>query len=116
MIPVKVFGDYVICFKALAEDTGKRRHFITDCGWTEDQYAEVRDDKWFCAEVSLWKDGVVLDHEYLGACCYKTEKDFYTTYAKDYFADMVSTLAQEVADKGLLKLVDMWRKDEGAKV
>jgi len=85
-------------------------HFMTECGWTEDQYAEVRDYEWFCAEVSLWKDGVLLGQEYLGACCYKAEKDFYTTYAKGYFADMVCSLAQEVADKDPLRLVDTWRR------
>lgn len=89
MIPVMTIGDYVVMFEALEEDRTARHHFIKECGWTEAQFKEIKRFPFFCAHVSLWLDGEKLADQYLGACSYKTEKDFYTTYAGDYFADMV---------------------------
>jgi hypothetical protein len=108
MKPVKVFGDYVVCFEAEEEMVSLRRHFIQECGWTEAQYRKIRDFAWFSAKVSLWRHGKELAVEYLGACCYKTEDEFWTAYEGDYFADMVRECAQETKDLALLAVVEPW--------
>lgn len=106
--PVRVFGDYVVCFEAEPEDMSMHRHFVKQCGWTPAQYRKIKDFAWFSAKVTLWKDGKELACEYLGACCYKTEEEFYTTYEGDYFADMVWTCAREAGDRSLLAVVEPW--------
>lgn len=90
MIPVLSIDDYIITFSDEEEEMSARQHFIKDCGWTESQYRKIKNFAWFCAKVSVWKDGKVLAEEYLGACSYESAEQFYTTYKGDYFADMVA--------------------------
>lgn len=117
--PVKNFGDFTVCFEAQAEDVSMRQHFVNECGWTAREYNRIKDFAWFTACVTIWKDGVQLAEEYLGACCYKEASEFYTTYAGDYFCDKVYTMAKEIKDESLLKAVNEWRdalrKDEEIK-
>lgn len=40
-----------------------------------------------------------LGNDYLGACCYKTEEEFYTKYKDDYFADMIKNAIEEAKGK-----------------
>lgn len=108
MKPVKVFGDYVVGFEAEPEDLSMRHHFVKECRWTQAQYAKIRDFAWFSAKVTIWKDGEELAAEYLGACCYETEDEFWTVYESDYFADMVRQCAKEVGDLQLLAQVLPW--------
>jgi len=107
--PIKVFGDYVVCFEAEPEDISMRRHFIKECGWTESRYRKIKNYAWFSAKVSVWKDAKELATDYLGACCYKTKEVFYTTYVGDYFADMVNNCAEEIKDPLFTHAVDAWR-------
>lgn len=107
-IPVKVFGDYVVCFEAEEEDVNMHRHFVKECGWTETQYREIKDFAWFSAKVTIWRNAKELASDYLGACCYKTEEEFYTTYEGDYFADMVRECARETKDVALINAVGVW--------
>lgn len=87
---------FIICFEALPEVDMTMHHlFIYECDWSEEEYLEIADYAWFCAKVSAWKDGIEVATDYLGACSYKTIKEFYTTYKDDYFADMVSTVIKE---------------------
>jgi hypothetical protein len=109
MKPVKVFGDYVVCFEAEPEYLDMRHHFVKECGWTQGQFAKIQDFAWFSAKVSIWKDGKELAADYLGACCYETEDEFWTTYEGDYFAEMVRHCAEELGDKQLLAQVLTWR-------
>lgn len=110
MVPVKAFGDYVACFEAHPEeDISMRKHFIKEFGWTESQFRKIKDFEWFRVEASIWKDGKELATEHLGGCCYKTEEEFYTTYAGDYWADMVHAAAYAVADADLFAMVEKWR-------
>lgn len=111
MTPVKVFGDYVVCFEAIPETQSMRQHFIKECGWTPAQYRPIKDFAWFTAAVTLWKHGEALAEEYLGACCYDTSKEFYTTYEGDYFADMVRECARETKDPELIAKVEIWHAD-----
>jgi hypothetical protein len=108
-IPVKVFGEYVVCFEAEAEYQSLRSHFVKQCGWTEAQLRKIKNFAWFSAKVTVWKDGKELACEYLGACCYKTEEEFYTVYESDYFSDMVHTCASEIKDPKLSIAIDIWR-------
>lgn len=109
MKPVKVFGDYVVCFEAEEEYTGMRHRFIGECKWSASEFRKIKDFAWFSAKVSVWKAGVELAAEYLGACCYETEDEFWTKFEGDYFCDMVHTCAQEIKDPQLLAQVDAWR-------
>lgn len=95
-IPVLAIGDYIITFSAEEEEISPRQHFIKECGWTEAQYRKIKDFPFFCAKVSVWKDGVCLNDQYLGACSYESEEQFYTTYKGDYFVDMVVTAFDEL--------------------
>lgn len=36
--------------------------------------------EWFCARVAVYKDGMDLGSDYLGACAYKTVSEFYTSH------------------------------------
>lgn len=106
--PVLNFGDYTVCFEAEEEDRSARHHFIKECGWTELQFRLVKNFSFFSAKVSIWKDGAELAADYLGACCYKTEAEFYTRYRADSFSDMVSRCADEINDPTLSELAAKW--------
>lgn len=100
--------DYVVCFNAAPEDSSMRHHFIDECGWTPKQFRRIENFDWFCAEVCLWKGGKELATKYLGACCYRSEDEFWTTYACDYFSDMVCELLAETPHAEWAKT---WRQD-----
>lgn len=108
--PVKTFGDYVVCFDAEDEDRSARYHFVTECGWTEKEFNRIRHYPFFCAKVSIWKDGEEVAVDYLGACSYKTEKEFYTKCVGDYFADMVQECANQIKNPELVCAVSAWRE------
>ncbi|MNI93323.1 hypothetical protein D3C73_1512530 [compost metagenome] len=93
---MEIVGPYVVCFEATEEWTDMHHHFVTECGWTEEQYEAIAHMPWFCAEVSIWQDGENLACEYLGCCCYESTKDFYTTDRGDYYADMKAALLDHV--------------------
>ena len=95
MIPLFERAGFIICFEAKPEDISMRDHFIRYCGWSEKEYRRIRDFAWFCAKVSAWKDGKELGTAYLGGCCYKTVKEFYTKYKDAYFEDMVREVLAE---------------------
>lgn len=101
MTPVLVIPgtDFVVCFEAEPEDISMRWHFVEECGWTDAQYRRTKNCAWFCANVSLYAEGELLGTEYLGCCCYKTEKEFYTTFKNDYFADMVRALVDQFGNE-----------------
>lgn len=112
--PVLTFqgGAYVVMFTALDEDMSARKHFMHECGWTEREFNRIRDFAWFNAHVALFsvaKGGAPLADAYLGACCYKTEAEFHTRFAGDYFADMVHECAKETDNAALIAEVSAWR-------
>lgn len=94
-IPIKEQGGFIICFEALPEDRSMREHFIGECGWSEKEFNRIRKYAWFTAKVSAWQDGEEIASDYLGACCYKKESEFYTKYADDYFKQMVDTVVKK---------------------
>ena len=108
MKPVLNLGPYTVCFEAEAEDISIRRHFIKECGWTEAQFRPIKDYPFFSAKVSIWLDGEEIATDYLGACCYKTEEEFYKRYASDYFADMVRACVDEAKDPALTEAAAPW--------
>ena len=102
-IPLFEKGGFIICFAAEPEDMSARHHFIKECGWTEAEYRKIKNFDWFSAKVSAWKDGEELGVDYLGGCCYKQAKEFYTTFNCDggYFPQMVDAAIAEA--KGRLQ-------------
>lgn len=102
--------DFVVCFHAMPEEMNMRKHFINECGWTEAMFRPIRNMPWFIAVVSLWHRGECLGEEFLGGCCYKTEEEFYTVYAGDYFADMVCELADNWGDDAVKAWAPAWRE------
>lgn len=96
-IPLFEREGFIICFEAEPEDRSARHHFIKECGWTEAEYLKIKNFDWFCAKVSAWKDGEELGTEYLGGCCYKNTKEFYTKFNCDggYFPQMVDAAVVE---------------------
>ena len=110
MTPVKAFCQYIVVFQALPETISMSKHFVAECGFCVAELRKIRNYKWFCARVSLWRAGKELANEYLGCCCYKTAEEFYTTYEGDYFADMVRTCALEIGDAELLTMVNQWHE------
>ena len=112
--PVKTYVDYVVCFEAQPEHISARHHFIKECGWTESQFRKIKHFPFFCAKVSIWKFGELLASDYLGACCYRTEKEFYTTKGC-YFDDMVMTCAKEINDPELIKAISCQESSSPAK-
>lgn len=98
-IPLFEREGFIICFEAEPENLSARYHFIKECGWTDAEYRKIKNFDWFCAKVSAWKDGEELGTDYLGACSYKTTKEFYTKYKNDYFADMVNAAITEAKRK-----------------
>jgi hypothetical protein len=106
--PIFNLGQFTVCFDAEPEYISARHHFIKECGWTESQFRSIKDYPFFCARVSIWLDGVELASDYLGACSYKTEAEFYTRYRSDYFADMVSQCVSEANNPELTEAHKPW--------
>lgn len=106
--PVLTFGEFVVLFDAESECESARDHFIDFCGWTEQQFSKIKDYPFFCAKVSIWKDGQELATDYLGSCSYKTTSAFYTRYRSDYFADMVARCVAEINNPELTAAHAPW--------
>lgn len=107
--PILNFGEFTICFEAQEEEEiSARRHFVGECGWTTEQFETIEDFPFFCAKVSIWKDGEEKASDYLGCCSYKSEAEFYKKYVGFYFADMVKRCAEDVGDSTLSQAVDEW--------
>ena len=134
-IPVWTWVDdravWLAVFTAEEEQESMARHF-RGCGWKNDEIAKLRNFAWFSAKVDMHcipLDGVEIspikgDPElvqhvgttYLGACCYKTVKEFIDVeYRVDYLLDLMC----EAVDENLTKLdatilapVQAWFKDQ----
>lgn len=109
-IPVFTLGDFVVCFDAEEEHQSARDHFVRECGWTAQQFRRIENYPFFTAKVSIWLDGEELASDYLGACCYKKESEFYTKFRSDYFADMVGQCVSEANNAELSALYEPWKQ------
>ena len=91
MKKIETVEGFDIHFEAEKEHVNEREHFVTECGWTKEEYKQYKAQKgkWFSAHVEVRKAGIVLSDQYLGCCSYLTVKEFYTTYKNDYYAQMV---------------------------
>ena len=87
--PVEIIDDFVVMFEAAVEHVDPRKHFVEECGWSPEAYRRLRNQSWFCAVVSLWKNGYELSVQYLGCCAYDSADSFWKSHRKDYYADMV---------------------------
>ena len=57
------------------EDRSMKDHFINECGWSQDQYNDIKNYYWFVAEVVAYKGSIECGSSYLGGNCYKNLKD-----------------------------------------
>lgn len=57
------------------EGTNAKHHFISECGWSESDYAEIKDFYWFSAKIYATKAGIEIGNSYLGGNCYRNLKD-----------------------------------------
>jgi hypothetical protein len=85
------FKGFDIYFEPLKELTSMRKHFLEECDWSKKDYEALTatKPKWFIARVVAKKGGIELGEEFLGGCCYRSHKEFYTTYFGDYFKGMM---------------------------
>ena len=59
------FEDEIMCPK---------NHFMTECGWDQEQYNEVSDYYWFIAVITAYKGSINCGSSSLGGNCYKSLK------------------------------------------
>lgn len=64
---------YVLSFEE--EDSSAKDHFINFCGWSNEEYSEIKDFYWFTAKITAFKGDEPLADTYLGGNCYKSLKD-----------------------------------------
>lgn len=57
------------------EDMDPRDHFLNVCGWSKEQYSEVKNLYWFTAKVTAYKGKIECGSAYLGGNAYKTLKE-----------------------------------------
>ena len=87
---VETTEGFDIYFEALNEDLPLNDTF-DDCVTDIDELNQDIENGvyvYFCAKVAAYKNGIELATEYLGACLYENEEDFYIKYHDDYFIDM----------------------------
>ena len=88
-----------IYFEALEENIRIDEDFM-DASMIEETIADLESGEtvMFCAKVTAFKNGIELASDYLGACIYECEEDFYIKYKDCYFADMVNTVISEAKE------------------
>lgn len=110
--------DEVICIKegfkvvlSFAEDfEDAKHHFVSTCGWSESQYAEINHNYWFTAEVKAYKGKTLCATTYLGACCYASKKEVMAggeveSILGGYMPQMIDEVVEE-AQVELAQLID----------
>jgi hypothetical protein len=101
---------YMAVFEAQPEHLNRTRHF-KECGWTPAQIRKLAGTAWFGAAVDLWRMKVehmptsvlgvgtggpeLLNTQYLGACSYTDEAEFYIEYRGDYLLDLIGEALTE---------------------
>lgn len=51
-----------------------KSHFVNECGWSDDEYNEIKNYYWFSAKVITYKGVIECGSAYLGGCCHKNLK------------------------------------------
>lgn len=100
MKKVATFKGFDIYFEPLKELISMKRHFMGECNWSKEDYADLAASrpKWFVAHVVAKKGGIELGEAFLSGCCYSSHKEFYTTYFDDYFKDMMKEAVNNAED------------------
>ena len=100
---IKEHEGFKIYFEALEEYMMLSEMLPDD---TPEQLEEINNNNViFTAKVTAEKEGIELSSDYLGACIYEKEEDFYTTKGC-YFDDMVNTVVVQAKEtiKQLVKV------------
>jgi hypothetical protein len=76
------------------------QHFISECGWSQDQYAGIKNYYWFSAKIEArLPNGLEIGNAYLGACCYKNLKDIMQDSLSDVLSGYGPQLVEEAKDE-----------------
>tara|TARA_R110000850_G_scaffold234325_1_gene359260 strand:- start:10 stop:354 length:345 start_codon:yes stop_codon:yes gene_type:complete len=100
--------EQIICikdgFKAVLsfeeEHIDARNHWITECGFTKEQYKEIANYYWFCAKITVYKGSVACGDNYLGGCCYKSLKEVLASGKIDF---MLSGYMPQMIDEAIIE-------------
>lgn len=98
-------GFTVRCY-ALPEDMLPVERFASGDDVADQEIIDKINDgtyAWFMVKVTASKKGIVLGTDYLGGCCYKSEKDF--VESDDYYAGMRAEAIAE-AKKAIASLCE----------
>lgn len=94
--PVEIIdGRFVVLFRAEPEYLDPRKHFVVQCGWSQEEYLKLKNTQWFSVTIEVWKDAEKLGEQSLGGCAYKKLDDFWKEGRQDYYADMVEAILVE---------------------
>lgn len=96
----ETFEGFEINVYALPEDCDPAGQFATgNYDADAETVRQIRDGEltWFTAKVTASKHGIELAADYLGCCCYTSEREF-VELAGDYYHDMRATVVREARD------------------
>lgn len=87
------FDGFALTIEFNEEIMNARNHFIKECGWTEEQYNEIKDFYWFQSIVKAHKGVVHCGSAYLGGNCYASKNealgDKYETLLSGYGPQLI---------------------------
>jgi len=97
MKKIETIDGFEIYFEALPEDLALSDIFDDSVTNIKRLASDIDAGRkaYFCAKVTANKNGIELATDYLGACCYKSEDEFYIKYHNDYFLDMANNVIAE---------------------
>ena len=87
-----------------------REHFISECGWSDEEYKPISNFYWFSACVSVCKAGVELGTNHLGGCCHKNKADAMEGEGLSGYLPQMIDEAMCDARPALAKLVESTRE------
>ncbi len=82
-------------------------HFLNVCGWSKDQYYEIRNLFWFTAKVTAYMGKIECGSAYLGGNAYKTLKEVLGDNPQETgLSGYMSQLIEEAIDDAKANLDD----------
>lgn len=94
------FSGFTIVLSFEPEHMNMRNHFINECEWSEEQFNEIKNFKWFIAKVTAYKGSIECGSTYLGGNCDKSLKDVMgdgkvENILSGYMPQMIEDVVQE---------------------
>ena len=89
------------------EDWSMKDHFINGCGWSQDQYDDIKNYYWFVAEVVAYIGSIECGSSYLGGNCYKNLKDvMQDKNPENVLSGYLPQMIEEAIEEAIKKLQD----------